>query len=122
MAIGVVGKKSGMTRLFAEEGTSVPVTVISVEPNRVTQVKTPESDGYFAVQVTTGSAKPGRVTRPMAGHFAKASATAGRGLWEFRLDEPPEAEVETNVVAEAFDALRQLGHSESEARRLVDAR
>ena len=97
MAIGVVGKKSGMTRLFAEEGTSVPVTVISVEPNRVTQVKTPESDGYYAVQVTTGAARPNRVTKAMVGHFSKAKATAGRGLWEFRLSEPPDAAIDTGT-------------------------
>ncbi|MCY3821951.1 MAG: 50S ribosomal protein L3 [Gammaproteobacteria bacterium] len=110
MTIGVVGKKSGMTRLFADEGTSVPVTVISVEPNRVTQVKTPESDGYFAVQITTGSAKPSRVTRPMAGHFAKARATAGRGLWEFRLNEPPEAEIDTGAElnADQFEAGQKV--------------
>lgn len=101
MAIGVVGKKSGMTRLFAEEGTSVPVTVISVEPNRVTQVKTPESDGYHALQVTTGSAKSNRVTKAMAGHFAKARAVAGRGLWEFRLSEPPDEEVGTGTEINA---------------------
>ena len=101
MAIGVVGKKSGMTRLFAEEGTSVPVTVISVEPNRVTQVKTPESDGYHALQVTTGSAKSNRVTKAMAGHFAKARAVAGRGLWEFRLSEPPDEEIGTGMEINA---------------------
>jgi large subunit ribosomal protein L3 len=101
MAIGVVGKKSGMTRLFAEEGTSVPVTVISVEPNRVTQIKTPESDGYHALQVTTGSAKSNRVTKAMAGHFAKARAVAGRGLWEFRLNEPPDAAIGTGTEINA---------------------
>ncbi len=99
MAIGVVGKKSGMTRVFTEEGDSIPVTVIAVDPNRVTQVKTVESDGYEAVQVTAGAARPNRVTRPMAGHFAKAGTAAGRGLWEFRVsggtDEPlePGAEI-----------------------------
>ena len=86
-----------MTRLFAEEGTSVPVTVISVEPNRVTQVKTPESDGYYAVQVTTGTARPNRVTKAMAGHYSKARLTAGRGLWEFRLSEPPDAAIDTGT-------------------------
>ena len=110
MAIGVVGKKSGMTRLFAEEGTSVPVTVISVEPNRVTQIKTPESDGYHAVQITTGSAKPGRVTKPMAGHFAKASSVAGRGLWEFRLSEAPDAAIGTGTEfnADQFEAGQKV--------------
>ena len=89
MAIGVVGKKSGMTRVFTAEGESIPVTVIAVESNRVTQVKTVESDGYDAVQVTAGAARPNRVTRPMAGHFAKAGTAAGRGLWEFRLAAQP---------------------------------
>ena len=110
MAIGVVGKKSGMTRLFAEEGTSVPVTVISVEPNRVTQIKTPESDGYHALQVTTGFAKSNRVTKAMAGHFAKARAVAGRGLWEFRLSEPPDAAIGTGteINADQFEAGQKV--------------
>jgi large subunit ribosomal protein L3 len=75
-----------MTRIFTEDGAAVPVTVIAVEPNRVTQVKTVETDGYRALQVTTGSRRAARVTRPMAGHYAKAGAEAGRGLWEFRLE------------------------------------
>jgi large subunit ribosomal protein L3 len=87
MAIGVVGRKSGMTRVFNADGSTVPVTVIEVMPNRVTQVKTVESDGYNAVQVTTGSRRANRVTKPAAGHFAKAGTEAGRGLWEFRLGE-----------------------------------
>ncbi|MCZ6708906.1 MAG: 50S ribosomal protein L3 [Gammaproteobacteria bacterium] len=87
MAIGVVGKKSGMTRIFTEDGTSIPVTVIEVEPNRVTQVKTEASDGYVAIQVTTGSVKQNSVSKPLAGHFAKSDAVAGRGLWEFRVDQ-----------------------------------
>ena len=86
MAIGVVGRKSGMTRVFTEDGTSVPVTVIEVTPNRITQVKSAETDGYVAVQVTTGEARQNRVRKPNAGHFAKANTAAGRGLWEFRLD------------------------------------
>lgn len=90
MAIGLVGRKAGMTRIFAEDGSSVPVTVIEVEPNRVTHVRTPEVHGYAAVQVTTGSVKRSRVSKPLAGHFAKANVEAGRGLWEFRLPEPPE--------------------------------
>jgi len=85
MTIGVIGRKRGMTRVFTEEGVSVPVTVIEVEPNRITQVKTQETDGYRALQVTTGSRRSSRVTKPAAGHFAKASVEAGRGLWEFRL-------------------------------------
>ena len=86
MTIGIVGRKAGMTRIFTEDGASIPVTVIEVEPNRVSQLKTPETDGYRAVQVTTGSRRPSRVTKSAAGHFAKAGVDAGRGLWEFRLD------------------------------------
>lgn len=85
MSIGVVGRKAGMTRIFTEDGVSIPVTVIEVEPNRITQVKTADIDGYRAVQVTTGSRRASRVTKSAAGHFAKAGVTAGRGLWEFRL-------------------------------------
>lgn len=84
MSIGLVGRKSGMTRVFTEEGSSVPVTVVEVLPNRVTQVKTDETDGYSAIQVTTGSKKSNRVSKASAGHFAKAGVEAGRGLWEFR--------------------------------------
>jgi len=87
MAIGIVGRKAGMTRVFSEDGVSTPVTVIEVEPNRVTQVRTVENDGYSAIQVTTGSKKASRVNKPLAGHFAKAGSEAGRGLWEFRLDD-----------------------------------
>ncbi len=87
MTIGVVGRKCGMTRIFTEDGASIPVTVIEVSPNRVTQVKGLESDGYSALQVTVGSRKASRVTKPMAGHYAKAGVEAGRGLWEFRLGE-----------------------------------
>ena len=89
MTIGLVGRKSGMTRIFTEEGESIPVTVIEVEPNRVTQLKTLEKDGYAAIQVTAGVVKQSRVSKPLAGHFAKADTAAGRGLWEFRVDEIP---------------------------------
>jgi len=87
MALGVIGKKLGMSRVFNADGNAVPVTVFEVSPNRVTQVKTDETDGYRAVQVTIGVRRPSRVTKPMAGHYAKASVAAGRGLWEFRLDQ-----------------------------------
>jgi large subunit ribosomal protein L3 len=93
MAIGVVGRKSGMTRVFTEDGASIPVTVIEVEPNRITQIKTIERDGYAAVQVTTGTRKSQRVTKAMAGHFVKAGSAAGRGTWEFRLDAAAAAEL-----------------------------
>ncbi|NVD36815.1 50S ribosomal protein L3 [Marinobacter lutaoensis] len=87
MAIGVVGRKAGMTRIFMEDGRAVPVTVIEVEPNRITQLKTLENDGYRAVQVTVGTRRASRVTKAEAGHFAKAGVEAGRGVWEFRLAE-----------------------------------
>lgn len=86
MSIGLVGRKSGMTRVFTEEGMSVPVTVVEVQPNRVTQVKTPETDGYSAIQVTTGSRRSSHVSKALAGHFAKANTEAGTGLWEFRTE------------------------------------
>ncbi|MCX8574275.1 MULTISPECIES: 50S ribosomal protein L3 [Gilliamella] len=85
--IGLIGRKVGMTRIFTEEGVSIPVTVVEVQSNRVTQVKTLENDGYQAIQVTTGSKKASRVNKPEAGHFAKAGVEAGRGLWEFRFEE-----------------------------------
>lgn len=86
MSIGLVGRKSGMTRVFTEEGVSIPVTVVEVQPNRITQIKTPETDGYSAIQVTTGSRRASRVTKAAAGHFAKANTEAGDGLWEFRTE------------------------------------
>lgn len=88
MAIGVVGRKVGMSRVFTENGEAVPVTVIEVEPNRITQMKSAESDGYEAVQVTVGERRPSRVTSPMAGHFAKAGVEAGRSVQEFRIQDP----------------------------------
>lgn len=87
MAIGIVGRKCGMTRIFTEDGTSVPVTVVEATPNRVTQLRVEDKDGYRAVQVTTGTRRPSRVNKPQAGHVAKAGVEMGRGLWEFRLDE-----------------------------------
>ena len=101
MTIGVVGRKAGMTRIFTDAGESIPVTVIEVAPNLVTQVKDIDNDGYRALQVTTGSRRASRVTKPMAGHFAKANVEAGRGTWEFRLDEGEGSDV---VVGQAFCA------------------
>jgi len=86
MSLGLVGRKSGMTRVFTEDGVSVPVTVVEARPNRVTQVKTPETDGYSAVQVTMGSRKASRVNQCEAGIFRKAGTEAGEGLWEFRTE------------------------------------
>lgn len=87
MAIGLVGRKCGMTRIFTEDGSAIPVSVVHVDPNRVVQVKTVETDGYRAVQVTSGSKKRSRLSKPMAGHYAKGGVDAGRGLWEFRLED-----------------------------------
>ena len=87
MTIGLVGRKCGMTRVFTEDGVSIPVTVIEVLPNRITQVKLNDTDGYRAVQVTTGTRKASRLLKPQAGHFAKAKVEPGRGLWEFRLED-----------------------------------
>ena len=87
MAIGLVGRKCGMTRVFTDEGESIPVTVIEALPNRITQVKTAETDGYRAIQVTVGGVKASRVTKPLAGQYAKAQQEPGEGLWEFRLEE-----------------------------------
>ena len=106
MTIGVVGRKAGMTRVFTEDGNSIPVSVIEVESNRITQIKTAETDGYQAIQITTGSKKASRVNKPMAGHFAKAGVEAGRGLWEFRVDgdEGAELVVGGELSLEMFEA------------------
>ncbi len=104
MAIGIVGRKCGMTRIFTDEGESIPVTVIEVAANRITQLRTLEADGYRAIQVTAGSRRASRVTKPMAGHFAKAGVEAGRGLWEFRLgdNEGESLEVGGEIKADIF--------------------
>ncbi|WP_196139401.1 50S ribosomal protein L3 [Aliikangiella sp. G2MR2-5] len=103
MAIGIVGRKCGMTRVFDENGVSTPVTVIEVEPNRITQVKTQENDGYQAIQVTTGVRKANRVTKPEAGHFKKAGVEAGRGLWEFRTDSLEGFEAGGEIKVDIFE-------------------
>jgi len=97
MTIGVIGRKAGMTRIFSEDGRTIPVTVIEVEPNRVAQRKTTEGDGYRALQVAAGTRKPSRVTKPMAGHFAKAGVEAGQHLREFRLDEGEGSDIEAGA-------------------------
>ena len=111
MPIGVIGTKSGMTRVFTEDGEFVPVTVIVATPNRITQVKTEATDGYHAVQVTAGEVKSNRVNRPLAGHYAKAGTEAGRGLWEFRLAEAP---------AENIKPGTELGVGQFEKGQVVD--
>jgi len=86
MSIGLVGRKCGMSRVFTDDGRSIPVTLIEATPNRVTQVKTIETDGYNAVQVCAGAKRAALINKPLAGHYAKAKVEAGRGLWEFRLE------------------------------------
>jgi large subunit ribosomal protein L3 len=95
MTMGIVGRKCGMTRVFTEDGVSIPVTVIEAQPNRITQVKTVENDGYRALQVSAGSRKPSRVTKPQAGHFAAAKVEAGDLMTEFRLDDTDDGEFES---------------------------
>jgi large subunit ribosomal protein L3 len=104
MAIGLIGRKVGMTRIFTEDGVSIPVTVIEATPNRVTQLRTDETDGNKALQVTAGEKKASRVNKAAAGHFAKAGVEAGRGLWEFRLDsnEGEGIEVGSEITVEIF--------------------
>ncbi|MFY2510409.1 50S ribosomal protein L3 [Vibrio pectenicida] len=106
--IGLIGRKVGMTRVFTEEGVSIPVTVVEVEANRVSQVRTLETDGYAAIQVTTGAKKANRVTKPEAGHFAKAGVEAGRGLWEFRLENGEEFEVGAELTVELFNETKKV--------------
>jgi len=106
MALGLIGRKRGMTRVYTETGDAVPVTVVEVEPNRVLRVKTVDTDGYRAVQVTSGNKHRNRITKPEGGEFAKQSVEAGRGLWEFRLAEGEGAELQTGteLKAELFEA------------------
>lgn len=110
MAIGIVGRKCGMTRVFTEGGASVPVTVVEAAPNRITQIKSLETDGYRAVQVTAGTRRPSRVTKPAAGHFAKAGVEAGRGLWEFRLrdGEGEDLQVGGEIKVDVFEVGQKV--------------
>src|SRR5690606_7191459 len=106
--LGLVGRKVGMTRIFTEDGESIPVTVLDVSNNRVTQVKSPEVDGYAAVQLTYGTRRATRVNKPAAGHFAKAGTEAGSILKEFRLD-PAKAAEFTADAALAVESLFETG-------------
>jgi len=103
MSLGLVGRKVGMTRVFSDDGVSTPVTVIEVEPNRISQIKTVETDGYIAVQVVTGSRRANRVTKPMVGHYRKAGIEAGRGAWEFRVDSVDELELGSEIKVDLFE-------------------
>lgn len=106
--IGLIGRKIGMTRIFNTDGVSVPVTVIEIESNRVTQVKTLENDGYSAIQVTTGTKKASRVTKPEAGHFVKAGVEAGRGLWEFRTTESDVFTLGQEINVDIFTDVKKV--------------
>lgn len=110
MAIGLIGRKVGMTRIFTEDGGSVPVTVIEATPNRVTQLRTEETDGYSALQVTAGAKKANRVNKAEAGHYGKAGVEAGRGLWEFRLasNEGEGIEVGSEITVEIFNDAKKV--------------
>jgi large subunit ribosomal protein L3 len=103
MAIGLIGRKIGMSRVFTEAGNTIPVTVIEVLPNRITQVKTLENEGYQAIQVTTGQKRASRINKPQAGHFAKAGLEAGRGLWEFRIDGDSQYAVGQDITVDLFE-------------------
>ncbi|MGL9769812.1 MAG: 50S ribosomal protein L3 [Sodalis sp. (in: enterobacteria)] len=105
---GLIGRKMGMTRIFTEDGISIPVTVIEIEVNRVTQVKDLENDGYCAVQVTTGTKKANRITKPEAGHFAKAGVKAGRGLWEFRVKNDVEVTIGQSITIKLFANVKKV--------------
>jgi len=103
MSLGLVGRKVGMTRVFSDDGVSTPVTVIEVEPNRISQIKTVETDGYTAIQVISGSRRASRVTKPMAGHFRKAGVEAGSGAWEFRVDSVDDFELGSEIKVDLFE-------------------
>lgn len=103
MTVGIVGRKSGMTRIFTDDGQSIAVTVVEATPNRITQIKTSDNDGYSAIQVTVGERRASRVTKAEAGHFAKADVDAGRGLWELRIEDEAAFEVGSEVTVESFE-------------------
>jgi large subunit ribosomal protein L3 len=103
MSLGLVGRKVGMTRVFSDDGVSTPVTVIEVEPNRISQIKTVETDGYTAIQVISGSRRASRVTKPMAGHYRKAGVEAGSGTWEFRVESVDDFELGSEIKVDLFE-------------------
>lgn len=110
MAIGLIGRKVGMTRIFTEDGVSIPVTVIEATPNRVTAIKTQDVHGYSALQVTAGTVKASRLNKPEAGQFAKAGVEAGRGLWEFRLQDNEGADIAvgSEITVEVFAETKKV--------------
>ncbi len=106
--IGLVGKKVGMMRIFTADGVAIPVTVIEIEANRVTQVKDYNTDGYRAIQVSTGIKRVNRITKPEAGHFAKSGVEAGRGLWEFRIEKAQEVAVGDEISLTIFNNVKKV--------------
>jgi len=106
MTIGIIGLKVGMTRVFSEEGNSTPVTVVSIADNKVSQIKTTDTDGYNAIQVSTGAMKASKVTKPLAGHFAKAGVEAGNFMMEFRTEES--YDVGTKIDVNMFEAGQKV--------------
>ena len=110
MSLGMVGQKVGMTRVFDDQGVSTPVTVVLVQANRITQIKTEETDGYSALQVTVGTRRAGRVSAPQKGHFARAGTEPGRGLWEFAVDADTASRYEpgTAVSLDLFEAGQKV--------------
>lgn len=106
--IGLVGKKLGMTRIFNKEGASIPVTVIELQENRITQVKTLNTDSYYAVQVTTGFIKTNKLKKPQSGHFLKSGVVPGRGLWEFRLNKEEIFQVGQNIKIGIFKKIKKV--------------
>ena len=110
MTIAIVGRKAGMTRIFTEDGASIPVTVIECTPNRVAQIKTVETDGYRAVQVAVGDKKPGNVNKALTGHYKKAGIAPGRGLWEIRLadGEGEQLAPGAEIKVDQFDGVKAV--------------
>ena len=107
-SLGIVGRKAGMSRVFTEDGQSIPVTLIEATPNRITQVKTVEADGYTAVQVTAGHKRASLINKPESGHLAKAKVEAGRGLWELRVDELGDLSVGGEIKADIFQVGQKV--------------
>ena len=114
MTVGLIGRKCGMTRIFGDDGVAIPVSVVIVKPNRIVQIKSPEVDGYSAIQVTTGAIKRSRLNRAETGHFAKSGVEAGKGLWEFRINEAP--------GQRSYTVGENLGVAEFSAGDYVDVR
>ena len=110
MTIGIVGRKCGMSRIFTESGESIPVTLIEASPNRIVQIKSDDTDGYSAVQVTAGTKRSALVNKPLSGHYAKAKVEAGRGLWEFRVDADKVSgfEVGGEIKADIFEVGQKV--------------